>query len=374
MSFYAPYKSETKPYSSGSPVEFTNFVPGTGPRGGRTVVDRFCVRVTGTLTVATATWDGRDVSRVFNLITVEKKDGRLRWALSGARTRMAAIYLDGIDRWTEHADVGVGAGAAIDHYMNLPMAKRYMKGGDAYGLPADLLAKITLTWGAASDMQTGTTVISTIALNAYILAEWHEELKFVSHVDDLVKSVDFASQTEARILPVGNVHDLFIHKTGTTAGGGESLTAITDMRIEELGVPTLTRQDVTWTYARKRYATPSGSTTGGARFGDPFALATGKGLAVLTADEDTRAFDGKPGVSTFRLIVGTGVASSSVIYREVVPKSQADYQAEAAAYGFAPTDLSVKQANPGQSSAPLSKSAKAVLPWEGPPIVSAAAG
>lgn len=374
MSNYPTFKSETKPYSSGSPVEFTNFVPQYGPRGGRYIVDRLCLRIVGTVTVATAAWDGRDVSRFFNLITVEKKDGRLRWSLSGNRTRAACIYFEGIDRWSEHADVPVAAGQAIDHYINIPLTKRYMKGGDAYGLPADLLAKITVTWGSNTDMQTGTTVLSAIAVNAYVLAEVHEEHTFVSHVDDLVKSVDFQSQTEARILPSGFVQDLFVHKTGTTAGAGESLAAITDARIEEMGFPLLTRQDITWAYNRKRLTAPSGPVTGATRFSDPFSLAQVKAMPVITADEDTRAFDGKPGVNTFRLIVGTGVAASSVIYREVVPKSQTDYQAEAAEYpGASPTDLNVKQANPTPgATAPLSKEAKAVMPWQGGSIVRAA--
>jgi len=363
MTFYPPFKSESKPYAAGSTIEFTNFVNAVGPNGGRVVVDRLCLRVTGTITVATAVWDGRDVARMFNFVTVEKKDGRLRWALSGARTRAASIFLNGIDQWTEHGNVAIGAGQAVDAYINIPLKKRYAKGGDAYSLPADLLAKITAVWGANTDMQTGTTVLSAINLSAYVLAEWHEELKFVSHVDDLVRSIDFQSQTDAKITPTGNVQDIFIHKVGTTAGGGELLTAITDVRIEELGMPLLSRADLLWNYSYKRYATPSGPTTPATeRFLDP--AREGKVVPVFTSDEDTRAFDGKMGIQNFRIIAGTGVASSTAIYRETVAKSQADFQAEQAQYGVAKKDLTVKTAN-GNDHA-FTPAQRAVLPWEAP--------
>ena len=346
MSHYSPYKSESKPYSSGSPVEFTNFVQPKGPNGGRTVITRFVVCVTGTITVATGTWDGRDVPRIMSRITVEKKDSRQRWGLSGARSRIASIYFGGIDRHIEHGTVAIGASQAVDLRLTIPMSKRYSRKPDAYALPADLLGKVVIDWDTLANAASGTAVLSAQALHCYILAHWYEERAehgFRFHCDDFVKSLDFTSQTEAKLFPSGPVQDLLIHKTGTTAGGGESLAAITDARIEDLGIPILTAADLKQDYRFKRQLGNSGPTTPATeRFLDP--VIENKVIPVIVSDEDTKQMDGKI-LESFKLTVGTGVASSMVIYRELSPHSEADFAAQLADSGLKPSDLEIETAN-----------------------------
>lgn len=339
MSHNVPWKSETKPVQLGAPVDFIDFVPIKGPNGGRIVVDKFILCITGVITVATALWDGRDVARLITLLVVEQRDGRLRWALSGLKSRIASIFFHGIEKHIEHGNVAIGAGQAIDLRLIIPMVKPYVRRGKDFALPADVLKKITVTWNGLTGAQSGTTVLSAPTLNAYVLAEWHEEDSIEFKAEDLVKSVDFQSQTQAKLSLNGAVHDAIIVKEGTTSGG-DSIAAITDVRCEDLGTPVLTRQDLKNSYTIKRAVAPSGPVTPATeRFLDP--VREDKALPFIAADYDTSLWDGKV-VDSMKIDVGTGVASSAIITREVVEKSQANYNAQVARWGVNPKMVGMK--------------------------------
>lgn len=322
MSHNVPYKSAVVTWTPGSPFEFADFVPPFGPNGGRTVVDRFILCINGTITVGTGTWDGRDVARLANLVVVEKRDGRLRWSLNGVKSRIASIMFNGIEGHQEHGTVAIGAAQAIDYRLILPMAKPFLPRPRDYSLAADTFKKVTVTCNSLAGAATGTAVLSANALSMYILADWHEETKVEFKLDDIVKSVDFTSNTQAKLSTSGVVHDLYIVRDDGTAGGGNSITAITDARCEDLGTPTLTRADFVHDYTAKRKIAPSGpSTPATERFLDP--VRGGFVLPFITADGDTSPWDGKA-LENLKLDVGTGAANLSCITREVWSKSESD--------------------------------------------------
>lgn len=337
MAHWPTYKSDTKPVNPGSYTEYFDFVPLVAPDGGRIVVDKFILVIVGVITVATTAWDGRDVCRLAGLIAVEKRDGRLRWSLSGYKSRIASIKYNGIEEHQEHAAVAVGAAQAIQLRLIIPMRKNYTRRPNDFSLPADAFKKITVTWAALASAQTSTTVLSAATLNAYILAEWHSENKVEFKTDDIVKSVDFNSPTQARTALSGVLHDLDVVKEDLTAGGA-IVTAITDARIEDLGTPLLTFGDLQHSYTVKRRIAPSGAVTPGTeRFLDP--IREGKDLPVMTADGATSPWDGRI-VDSLKLDVGTGLAGCSIITREVVDKSQTDYNATLARYNIDPKSVS----------------------------------
>lgn len=338
-----PYKSETKPFTASSYVEFTDFVPPRGPNGGRNVIDKLFLCINGTITVATATWDGRDVCRLAQLISVEDRAGRQRWALSGYKTRIASIHLNGIEEHMEHADLTAGAGKAVDLRLLIPMTKQWLRRGKDFAIAADVFRKVGVTFNSLAGAATSTTVLSAASLNVYILAETHEEFSVEFKAEDVVKSVDFQSNTQARLPTQGAVHDLIVCRepAGGGTAGGDVITAITDARIEDLNVPVLTRQDFLGIYSVKRKLAPSGTTTGGERFTDPSRQ--GVALPILVADYETSAWDGKV-LDSIKIDVGTGAAGLSLISREVCEKSQANYNAQVARFGIDPRTIRMKTA------------------------------
>lgn len=339
MSHNVPYKSDTKTIVPGAPMDLFDFVPIKGPNGGRVCVDKFILVVTGTITVATAVFNGIDVARLAQLITIEQRDGKQRWNLSGYKSRMASIYFHGIEAHVETANIAIGAGQAVDWRLVIPMTKPYIRRGKDFALPADIFRKITLTWAATASAQTGTTVLSAETLSCYVLAEWHEEDSVEFKAEDIIKSVDFNSSTQARLALNGVVHDLLIMKEGTTAGG-DVVSAVTDVRCEDLGTPLLTRLDLKHSYTVKRKIGASGPTTlGTERFSDP--VRSDFLIPFFCADNDTSLWDGKA-TDALKIDVGTGLAGMSVISREVVEKSQANYNAQVARWGVQPKGIRMK--------------------------------
>lgn len=339
VSHNPPFKSDTRAVTLGTTLDLFDFVPLLGPGGGRVVVDKFIICITGTLTVATAAWSGLDVPRLMSLITVEQRDGKQRWNLSGYKSRLASIYYNGIEEYLEHAQVAVGASQTIDLRLIIPMAKRKIRRGKDFALPADLFRKVTLNFATLGGAATGTAVLSAPSLNVYILAEWHEETSVEFKAEDVIKSVDFNSNTQAKLALSGAVHDLFVCKEDTTSGGAV-ITAITDARIEDLGTPVLTRQDLVASYTWKRQLSPTASGgLAGERFGEP--VREGKVLPIIAADTDTSLWEGRV-VETMKIDVGTGLAGLSAVSREVTEKSQANYNATVARFGVDPRIVRMK--------------------------------
>lgn len=340
MSHNPPYKSETRTVVIGSPMEFGAFVPPRGPTGGRNVIDKFEICVAGTITVATLAWQGEDVPRIFQNVRVEDRSGKARWSLSGYKTRITSILLNGIEEHMEHTDVAIGAAQAVDLRQLVPMTKPMIVRGKDFALPSDLLGKISLDFASYAGAATSTTVLSAATLTCYVLAHCHEEHAVEFKAEDTVKSVDFNSNTQAKLAPAGAIHDLFVVKESTGAGG-DVITAITDARIDALGAPTLTRLDLVSAFTRKRKLGNSafGATPGAERFLDP--VRSGMALPILTADAETSVWDGKV-VEDVRVDVGTGAAGLSVISREITEKSQANYNAQIARFKIDPNTLKMK--------------------------------
>lgn len=326
-----PWKSEQKDLiPGGANLEFYDFVPLRGGKGGRVVIDRFVIRITGTLTVGTAAWDGRDVCRLLGNVVVEQRDGRQRWNLSGFKSRIMSIKYNGIERHNEHADIAAAGGQTVDYRLVIPMAKRSVRRPKDFSLPADVFRKVIITPNALANAQTGTSVLSVPDLDVYVMAEWHEEHSVEIKAEDVVKSIDFTSQTQVRMQLSGAVHDMDIVRETSTAGGG-LITAITDARCDELGIPTLTRTDFVHTYRERRGVGNTNTTTGGERFKEPFI--DGQALAIVTATPETSLDDGKL-VESIKVDVGTGAANLALVVREVVDKSQSNYNAQAAMFGI----------------------------------------
>lgn len=334
-----PFKSKQEDFAAGGRVEFEGFVPPRAGRGGRVVIDGFWIRIFGTITVGVANWDGRDVARLIQHIAIETRSGRQRWSLSGFKTRIMSMLINGADRHVEHADVAVGAGAAVDLLLYVPMEKRFLVRGTDFSLAADVFSKVVINWNSLAGAQTGATTLAADSLDCYVLAKWHEENAVEVKAEDSIKSLNFPSQTQCTVKLTGALHDAIIVRENTTAAGG-LITGITTVRCDELGIPPHERVDLLRWYREKRALGNTGDgAIGTERFNDPFV--DGQAMPLIVADDDTSLWSGKV-VEQAKFDLGAGAADLALVTREVLPKSEADFNAQAAQFGIDPKSLRMK--------------------------------
>lgn len=339
-----PFESEIKDWRPGATLEFADFVDLRGGNNGRVCVDYYVVHVTGTITVADLAYDGRDVCRLLSRIAVESRDGRKRWNLSGFKSRLASIKYNGIEYHEEHPNIAIAAGATVDYRLIIPMTKRHVRRGKDFAQPADVFRKVIIECNSYAGAATATTTLSAADLDVFITAEWHEEDIDSVEVksEDYVSSTDFTTNTQAKLLPSGAIHDLDIVRETTTAGGG-LITAITNVRCDALGTGTRSRGVLKHSYtARRGYAPSSSSATGGERFKEP--VRDGQMLPLVTSTPETSVWDGKL-VDQLKVDVGVGAADLSLISREILKKSAENYASQAALFGLDGGAARIKTAN-----------------------------
>jgi hypothetical protein len=370
MSANLPFKSETKPYTPGSTTDFFDFVPPRGPNGGRVVIDRLIVCLVGVVTNAGSALDGRDVPRFINLATVDQRDNRQRWSLSGFKSRIMSIHLNGADQHQEHADIAVGAAQPVNLRLVIPFSKRFLHRPEDFAIPSDVFRKITISWAQLASVQTGTAALSAAALNAYILADWHEEYIVEFKCEDVIKSVDFNSTSQAKLSCSGAVQDLLFVREPAGGGtpGGDLVSALTDARCEDLNTPVLTYADLLHDYAMKRWIAPSGTTANGAeRYKEP----SRQGIMVpfMSSDPDTSFWDGITRDS-LKIDVNGGSVGQAAISREVIEKSQSTYNAVCSRFGINPNGNTVmvrtKNGKEESRAAGWNQRDVMVAPWYAP--------
>lgn len=332
MSHNVDYQSLVYDWKPATTIPFADFVPHEGPNGGRVVIDAFKIRLFGTITVGTGTFDGRDLWRLLaQLITIEKADGRNRWNLSGVKSRAMSIRMNGIDKHIEHATLAVAAGDTVDLTAVIPMRQRFRAKPEEYSLAAEQFKQLVLVTPSLAGAATGTAVLSADDLSVQVLVEWHEEMYLEHKVDWVVKSTDFNNNTQAQLALTGLMQDALLIIDDGTAGGGNSIAAITDVRCEDLGTPVAKRADLVNSYTMKFNLAPSGASAVAAeRFHEP--VRDGKLLPFMVADHQTAPWDGKL-IPKAKIDVGVGAAGLSVITTEIVNKSEADYNAIASKHG-----------------------------------------
>ena len=177
-------------------------------------------------------------------------------------------------------------------------------------------------------------------------------------------STDFTTNTQCKLLPTGTIHDLDIVRETTTAGGG-LITAITDVRCDALGTGTRTRAVLKHSYTMRRGYAPSGqSATGVERFKEP--VRDGQMLPLVSATPETSVWDGKL-VNQLKIDVGVGAADLSVITREILRKSEANYASQAAMFGLNGSQMRLKTAGKTQRDPNGQDERKVgVAPWSLP--------
>lgn len=336
MSIAPSYQSETKTIVLGQAMDFTDFVPFM--RDGQIVViDKLIVEIQGTITDATAIWDGRDVWRLIQLITVEQRDGLLRWTLSGYKSRVFSMILNGPEEHQEHTNVAIGAAQTVDLRAVIPMAKPYVEDPSDFSMPAHQFRRVTINWNTLAGAASGSAALSAASLVAYVRAEYHLEKSVKYHPVDVVKSVDFTTATQAKLACTGVVADAGVVLEDTTAGGA-SVLAITNARCDDLNMQLTVTGDLRHRYRMARGLAASGPTTPGTeRYLEP--VVQGQYLPLIFAS-GTAPWDGII-LPNMKWDFGVGLAGAALITREVVEKSQASYHATNAEFDVVPETITM---------------------------------
>ncbi len=325
------FKSPTKTFVADGVHHFKNWVPRRGPGGGRVVIDRFwCVLDTTDVDVAGTAVEGEDCYRFFKRIEVEQIDGRKRWNLRGDETRDMLYMLIPSDKVPEFADLAVANNQTPEFRIPVPMTKHYGKRGKDFGLPAELLAKLTIEGANLAEVGVAGGTI-TCTGSYYVIAECHEEQSVELKAEDEVKSQPFTNTSGGSIVTGGRLHELGIFARG--AAGGADISNFTDIRIDDLLPDTYTKEDLRalFEYARGT-ARNLESTDGSAVRNNPFALATMRAVPVLWSDEDRSVYDA-PAKDEIIVRQTNSVADTIALMRVVVPKSPAIAQAVARRHG-----------------------------------------
>lgn len=323
-------QSDTKIFVPGQPLYFTEFATLVGPDKGRVVIDRVWFRVFGTITVATAAFNGYDVARLLSNVQVDSISQN-RWALTGLKTRLMAMHFMGEDSCIEHADIAVGATQAVDAWICVPLTKRFVRRGKDTSLPADMLRQATVTCATLGAAQTGTTVLSAAALNVTVYLDWHDSDSMELKVEDIVSSQEFSGSSECLVRNPGLLHDVVLMREASTAGG-DLINAVTDVSCNELGMPIIARQALVACHTFKRRIGNIGLTSRGAE--KAFSpVRANLMLPIIAADEDTPIYTGKIVKSaTFRVL---GVpANCSLVTRVIMPANAQSGQDQMAHFGI----------------------------------------
>lgn len=324
-----PIKSNTVSLTPGQPANFTEFANLRGPDFDRVVIDRIWIRIFGVITVATAAWNGADVARILSGVSVDSNANNSRWNLTGLKSRLASFHFNGEDAVVEHANVAVGAAQAIDYFLCIPMTKRFIFRGKDVSMPADMLKQVLLQVNTLGAMQTGTTVLSAATLQATLLLDWHEESSLELKTEDQVASQEFGSAIEARIMCSGPLHDVLLCREASTAGG-DVVTAVTDIQCAELGLPTISRQELVAVHRYKRKLGNTSLTQGAEVRYSP--VTAGLVIPILSSDDETSIFAGKVVKSALFKCAGTP-ANSALIYRQILPRDTSTIQQQLTTFG-----------------------------------------
>lgn len=321
-----------------------NWMDAKGPNGGRNVIDTFYLVVTGTITVAAATWAGEDVARLFASMRIEQKDGVQRWAVAGDLSRICEYAFLGADKVTEHADVAVGAGAAILHTYKIPMRKPWAHTEGDFSLPVDEFKQGTFDWNTLAGAGAAAT-LTVPSFQAYLMADVREEMDLRLKNVDQVQQFDATSLTEMTIEVNGKLHDLFFHALGND--GGASLANLTDARIDGY-VPTFTRAELQQRYRYLREAGNVGISAQAAELAaDPFLFptpATCKALALLIHGKEHSPWTGKVWAERVKVNLTNTVASLRAVTRKVTPLSEEARNRACARHGVTPAAFRVASA------------------------------
>lgn len=373
----ALYKSEVKAWnSSGGSAPFFDWIPRRGPNGGRNIIKGFWVHADMQVdTAAGATAQGEDFARVFSRIVVTQTDGKKRWNLNGDQSRIMSIALNGIDRYTDAADIAVSqSNVASDVAIYIPMAKRFTVRPEDFALPVDNFKDLVIDFASSTVFNIGAVVVSSIdSLNFYVIADCYEELDLQIHCEDEVSATLMTSTTEGRIVVGGKLHDLVLHAQG--ASGGASLANLTDVRIDELNMPPFLRTpdlEMVYRNARNNGANLN-ATVGGEVRCDPFG--TDQAAAVLLSDDRTSCWDG-PVLPTASVKMTNTVASLSALHRIVTPASPSIRNQTSALYKVDPRAFVVKaEGKTRRSIAEWPRDIRPYLPLKAPlPGVGASNG
>ena len=163
-------------FSGANKITFPPLVPAQGPTGRRNVITHMLFEATlDNVTVATATIEGEDLAKLFDLVTI-KDVGGVRVQLPGEAMRHAAAFLLGPARFHEGADTGTGAPlTAFDYAIAWPFSKPYNRRPHDTAIGADVMGDIEIRMPSQSTLDLGSSAVTLTQITVKLIAVTREE-------------------------------------------------------------------------------------------------------------------------------------------------------------------------------------------------------
>lgn len=316
-------------------LEFTSPQNAIGPNGGRMVIDFALLAIEGTITVATAALDGKDVPNIVSSLSVEQKDGVMRTApITGRGHRVVSHLYGDTSRYPEHANLAVGAAQAVALRLPIYFAQPGAARPFDYSLGCEVIKRIQVTTStlAGAVPAGGTSVLSAASLTAQIEFFGHEE-KFLEH--KAIRNyylLDFTSTTQVQATLPGLLQELYLVSQGSPAtGGGGLITGLQSVRIDS--IQSLYPYTLASALARYRIERNRGNTgptaVGSEWLADP--VTEGRVFPVLTGA--LRPWDSYAPAGALKVDILPATASIQLLVGCAIPRSQQLWAMSNAAFG-----------------------------------------
>lgn len=328
------WRSETKVMNvtNPQPIELTSPMSYIGPNGGRLVCDYLYLVINGTVTVATAPWDGRDVPRLVSSVSIEQNDNTVRVApIGGGGHRLATIAQVDITRYNEHPSVAVGAAQAIDLRLPIALWRPRQRRPHDYSLGMELFKRLLFTPSQLATAATGTAVLSAGSFTCSLECWGHEESTVEHKALDMWSILDFTSTLQLTAQMTGPIQEAYLVSTAVAAaavaGGGGLITGVNQVRIDQLGISPLLRATALAQYRMaNRRGNTSSAAVAGEVYGDP--VTEGRVFPVLPiADELMPPWSGLTSKGgPLKIDIDPATAGIQLLYRCAVPRSTTSWR------------------------------------------------
>lgn len=268
--------------------------------------------------------------------------GGERLNLTGQELRLMSYMLDYPWNIHESADISTGSPTTGEFSIYIPFAKPLALRPYDFSIPADVMSNVELTMHTDTSLDIGSSAVTGGSSTVFkFFAMTHEEDTVEFKMRDQIFAKAMEAQTQGTWdVNGGYLAELLAYADG--ASGGASMANFTAHRIDGIQPDELEDFEMIQIFRLLRGSADNGTTPGGEVFDSPFTTSTPHARAVHIPHPKCKLSD-LPYVSKSALIrVTTGVASSILVGRNIMPRNQVVDTHTARLYKVAPSSLRAK--------------------------------
>lgn len=304
------YVSASESFTANGVTTFKNWVPAKGPTGRRNVIDKIVAEVTYAWTPSTANLLGENIPNICANLIVNDAGGQRR-NLPGRAIRVANTKMLRSHGYREHADLATGAERTGVFRLEIPFAIERAKDGKEFAIPAELLGDIQWTWCGSSGLDYGSGTVSIGTTSLVLRAYTHEENEISLKARDFIKDEVMKTTTESTHACGGFLDYILAYKDGDELA---DMSAWGTTIVKPFQLLAETAAQKLYDYQEDHGAAAEITT-------NPFILATPKALVIHSTRGEAPKLNDHPLLKEFTVQASTGVASSHLITRVILPRN-----------------------------------------------------